>query len=260
MSEKTIGFIGGGRIARILLSGWARAGAMPRHIRVADPNPESIQALKSISDHVESTAASTVGEQDIVVLAVHPPVMKQAVAELPPGLHKKAIVISLAPKFSIAGLSKLLNGFDRVARVIPNAASLVGRGYNPVAYSSGLSLEDIGVVDHLLSTLGERPEVPEAHLEAYAIVCAMGPTYFWPQIYEIACIAETFGLSRHAALDAVDSMLWGAMATVKDSALTPEQVQDLIPVKPVAEDVATLNAAYRAKLTALMEKLKPEPA
>lgn len=258
MSEKTIGFVGGGRIARIMLGGWARAGAMPRHICVADPNPEAVRALTGICSHVVTAAASSVAEQDIVFLAVHPPVMKQAVAELPPGLHKKAIVISLAPRFSIAGLAKLLNGFDRIARVIPNAASLVNRGYNPVAYSSGMSLEDIGVVDNLLSTLGERPEVPEGHLEAYAIVCAMGPTYFWPQIYELASIAEALGLSRDAALDALDSMLWGAMATVKESALTPEQVQDLIPVKPVAEDVATLNAAYRAKLTALMEKLKPE--
>lgn len=36
MINKTIGFIGGGRITRILLGGLTRAGKMPENIVVAD--------------------------------------------------------------------------------------------------------------------------------------------------------------------------------------------------------------------------------
>jgi pyrroline-5-carboxylate reductase len=34
MSDQTIGFIGGGRVTRILLEGWKRANAMPADILV----------------------------------------------------------------------------------------------------------------------------------------------------------------------------------------------------------------------------------
>jgi len=34
MSDKTIGFIGGGRVTRILLEGWTRANALPANIGV----------------------------------------------------------------------------------------------------------------------------------------------------------------------------------------------------------------------------------
>ncbi|MCC6152976.1 MAG: hypothetical protein IT367_04425, partial [Candidatus Hydrogenedentes bacterium] len=56
---------------------------------------------------------------------------------------------------------------------------------------------------------------------------------------------------------AVSKMLNGAIATVENAGLSAEQVQDLIPVKPVADDVAALVFSYRGKLSALMEKIRP---
>jgi hypothetical protein len=41
------------------------------------------------------------------------------------------------------------------------------------------------------------------------------------------------------------------------SGLNAEQVQDLIPVKPLAEAIPPLLEAYRTKLPALMAKIRP---
>jgi len=183
--------------------------------------------------------------------------MKDAAAAIQSWLKPGAIVVSLAPKFTIAALSGLLGGFDRIARVIPNAPSYVGEGYNPVAYGAALTDPNRQALCAMFESLGEMPEVPEAHLEAYAILSAMGPTYFWPQLYELVSLGESFGLDPVAARDAVSKMLNGAIATVENAGLSAEQVQDLIPVKPVAEDVAVLVSSYRGKLSALMEKIRP---
>ncbi|HPM61966.1 MAG TPA: NAD(P)-binding domain-containing protein, partial [Methanoregulaceae archaeon] len=46
MDTISVGFIGGGRIARIILTGWERAGAMPEQVIVSDANPVVLAALK----------------------------------------------------------------------------------------------------------------------------------------------------------------------------------------------------------------------
>jgi pyrroline-5-carboxylate reductase len=258
MTNRRIGFIGAGRVARILLAGWARVQAMPAVVVLYDTNPAACETLKSSYSGIDVSAdAAGAAAQDVVFLAVHPPAMAEAAAAIRGALRPDAVLVSLAPKFTIEKLSGLLGGFHRIARVIPNAPSVVGRGYNPVAFGPALNPDDKARIGGLLSPLGDYPEVNEPSLEAYAILAAMGPTYFWPQLYALAALGESFGLNRDDALAALDKMLWGTVATLKESGLSPEQVQDLIPVKPVAEEVATLVSAYQAKLAGLMEKIKP---
>jgi pyrroline-5-carboxylate reductase len=51
-------------------------------------------------------------------------------------------------------------------------------------------------------------------------------------------------------------MLKGAIETIDESGLSPDEVMDLIPVKPLGEDEAAIRNAYRTKLTGLYQKLK----
>lgn len=258
MADKSIGFIGGGRVTSILLSGWRRAEAMPGKVTVFDCNQEALTALQANTPGIETTSdMAAAASQDVVFLAVHPPVIKDVLPQLKPHLQAGTVLVSLAPKFTIAKLSEMLGGFDRIVRMIPNAPSVVGKGLNPLAFAPAIEGDDREAVFQMLQPLGDCPEVPEEQLEAYAIIAAMGPTYFWPQLYELKSLAESFGLSEQAAMEALDKMLWGTVATMKDSGLSPEQVQDLIPVKPMAEETATLVAAYEKKLTGLMDKIRP---
>jgi pyrroline-5-carboxylate reductase len=51
-------------------------------------------------------------------------------------------------------------------------------------------------------------------------------------------------------------MVVGALRTMESSELPAEQVQDLIPVKPLADLQPALLAGYRSKLSALWEKIR----
>ncbi len=258
MSLQTVGFIGAGRAARILLGGWKRGQEMPSRVVLFDSNPQAPKALEPLGAQIEAAAeAGQAASQDAVFLAVHPPAVPDAIAAIRKTLKSDSILVSLAPKFAIAKLSELLGGFERIVRMIPNAPSIVGRGYNPLAFSSALGAEEKEQVARLLAPLGDCPEVNERHLEAYAILSAMGPTYFWPQIFALQSLGRSFGLTGEAALQALDKMLWGTVATIKESGLSPEQIEDLIPVKHMAEEVETLAKAYGQKLHGLMEKLRP---
>jgi pyrroline-5-carboxylate reductase len=194
--------------------------------------------------------------QDMVFLGLHPPVLAASLGEIRGGLKPGAIVISLAPKLSRAKLTEGLAGFDRIVRLIPNAASIIGSGYNPLSFSPALTVKEKEEVLGFLSVLGQCPEVAEDKLEAYAIVTAMGPTYLWFQLQELLKIAESFGLSEGEAETGVTEMIAGAGKTLFGSGMTAEEVMDLIPVKPLGEEEASIKAMYHAKLEPLFKKLK----
>lgn len=258
MSTKTIGFVGGGRITRIFLDGWRRANALPANIAVSDCNADTLTKLKTQFPGVQTTGDSQVAAaQDIVFLAVHPPVLAEVATAIKGSVKPDAIVVSLAPKFTLAQLTGLLGGFASLARVIPNAPSVVNFGFNPVAFASALSAADKTEITALLSPLGECPEVAEAKLEAYAVLTAMGPTYLWFQLQALREVAAGFGLSDVEITPALKRMVCGGARTLLESGLTPAEVMDLIPVKPLAEMEPQVSEMYRTRLPALYQKIKP---
>jgi pyrroline-5-carboxylate reductase len=258
VAEKTIGFIGGGRITRIFLEGFKRAGERVRNPVVSDISGNALCALQQsfpeiqISPNDNTRPASC----DIVFLAVHPPVVGSVFPEVAHCLQGQAIFVSLAPKFTIPKLVSGLSGFDRVARMIPNAPSVVNAGYNPIAFSPTLSEGDKALLMSVLQPLGQCPVVADEHLEAYAIVTAMGPTYFWFQWLQLKELAVSFGLSEPDAKAGVMNMAVGAARTLFESGLSEQAVLDLIPARPLGEDEPSIRAMYESRLQPLFQKLK----
>lgn len=258
MADRSAGFVGGGRVASIMLGGLAKAGRVPARVVVSDPNESVLAKLKEAHNSIQTVSDNALAaQQDLVFLAVHPPMMGEVAPGVRDALKPEAIVVSLAPKLTIARLSEMLGGFSRVARTIPNAPSIVGCGYNPIAFGPALNEDEKKELRAFFSPLGDCPEVAEERLEAYALTTAMGPTYLWFQLYELRRLAESFGLSAEEACEGITKMVAGTLKTMTDSGLSPEEVMDLIPVKPLAELEPTVAEAYRAKLSGLFEKIRP---
>jgi pyrroline-5-carboxylate reductase len=258
MDQPSIGFVGAGRIATIILAGLDRAGQRPRRVVVSDPSATALQALGSRVHGIELTSDNAVAAtSDIVFLAVHPPIIREIAGSLIPHLRPDAVVVSLAPKLTLEGLAELLGGFASIVRVIPNAPSVVGAGYNPVCFGPAVDTPVRKVVLDLLGALGESPQVAEADLESYAILTAMGPTYLWFQLYELADLATSFGLGHEDARRALRAMVEGAVATMEQSGLSAADVMDLVATRPLNEDEASILELYRTKLPALLVRLRP---
>jgi len=208
MPEKTIGFIGGGRITRIILEGFKRKNQTFKEVTVSDNNLDTLNRLKekfpeikiTINDNQQPTS------KDIIFIALHPPVISSVLNDIKAVLKPDAVLISLAPKLTISKLTDHLENFKRIVRMIPNACSLINTGYNPIAFSQAFDDKEKKDLLKILGVLGECPEVEEEKLEAYAIITAMRPTYFWFQLYELEKIGSSFGLSSREVKDAVFRM------------------------------------------------------
>ncbi len=258
MIDRTIGFIGGGRITRIFLEAFKKKGITFSEISVSDNDPEVLEKIKTKFPDVKTyqNDNKTPAAKDLVFISLHPPVISQELPEIGASLKKDSIVISLAPKFTIKNLSELLGGFNRIARVIPNGPSVINSGFNPVSYSNALSVVDRNMLYAILEILGESPVVPEENLEAYAVLTAMGPTYFWFQWEEIKKISLGMGLSAEDFKAAFKKMICGALKTYLDSGLSFDETIDLIPGKPIKEDEETIKSIYQTRLKGIYQKLK----
>lgn len=242
---------------RILLQGFKNKNVQFGKVVVSDTNPEVIAKLKQNFPEVEQVDAATVAAQDIVFIALHPPVIMDTLESLKNNFRPDSIVISLAPKINFTKLSSKLTGVKNLARLIPNATSYINEGYNPVTFARGFDEAEKKAVTLLLGNLGHTFEVPEEKLESYAIMSAMLPTYFWFQWKELGEIGLKTGLTKDESEQAIYQSVVAALDLFYKSGLAPAEVIDLIPVKPIGEHEEQIAEFYRTKLLGLFEKIKP---
>jgi pyrroline-5-carboxylate reductase len=255
--KQSIGFIGGGRVTRILLQAFKNENAQFSKIVVTDTNPDVSANLKKSFPEIQIDNASIAARQDIVFISLHPPVVMDTLELIEGSTNINTIVISLAPKITITKISSKLNQTKNIIRLIPNATSFINEGYNPVCFSADFSSSEKKQILELLKIMGNTFEVSEEKLESYAIMSAMLPTYFWFQWKELAEIGQKIGLSEKESNESINDTLIASLKLMFKSGLTSQEVMDLIPVKPIGEHEAQIAEIYKTKLISLFEKIKP---
>lgn len=253
----TISFAGGGRVTWFLLQALKEKQALPKKVIVTDPNEQALAKVRAIAPPVIEchTESRKVLEAELIFLAVHPPAVPAILQELRGKLTASSILVSLVPTVTIASLSQQLDGFNRLVRMIPNAPSLIHRGYNPVAFAPQIAAADKASLLGFFRHWGEAPEIEEKKLEAYAILTGMGPTYFWFQWRELQRLGKEFGMSEPELSHGLSIMLRGAVELLFHSGLPAEQVMDLIPVHPLKNDEDAIQQIFAGKLSTLYRKL-----
>jgi pyrroline-5-carboxylate reductase len=257
MKTKTLGFIGGGRITRILLQAFQNKNLSFDSIVVYDLNPEPTERLKKQFPYIQVSGQEQAAAQDIVVIALHPPVIMEALEKIQAFLSEQTTLLSLAPKITIGKISAKLGIVSSIVRLIPNATSIINEGYNPVSFSEGIEAADKQSLLLILESLGNTFEVPESQLEAYAVISAMAPTYFWFQWKKLCDIGEQIGLEKEASEKAVSQTMMAALNTMYRSGLSWSEDNDLIPVKPIGEYEAEIGAMFEQNLVGLHNKISP---
>lgn len=256
---KTLGFIGGGRVTRIFLKAFANSGMELDGISIYDPNPVVLENLNELFADISVSADdfSRAAGSDIVFLAVHPPFMMDTLNAIKPFLSASAVIVSLAPKFTVEKMASVLGDYPNIARINPSASSYINQGINPVYYAKSMNPEARASLANLMKPLGAMPEVEESKIEAYAMISAMGHTYFWFQIQKLKELAIGFGMTEKEAEEVITGMMDGTVKTLFHSGLDYDGVTDLVPVKPLAPVESMISGFYDEHLVTLFNKIKP---
>ncbi|MCX6165775.1 MAG: NAD(P)-binding domain-containing protein [Ignavibacteriae bacterium] len=251
--------MGGGRITKIFLQAFKNSDIVIEDVVVYDPNTDTLDKLKNKFTYIKSESISLdlVAKCKIIFLAVHPPIIKESLSKIKSLLINDSLIVSLAPKVTIEKMKELLDGYRSIVRVNPSALGIINQGINPVTFSDSVSEDNKKSLLHLLNVLGKCPVVDESKIEAYAMINAMGPTYFWFQLQRLKELAISFGFEENEAIETISEMIKGTVNTLFKSEMSFEEVTDLIPVKPLGEYEETIKTFYNEKLNAIYLKIKP---
>ncbi len=165
LSQKQLVVIGVGNIGRILLERLRTAGVPLDHLAVCETDlTRETSAVGEFGVRILSLADEAACTADIFLIATPPPVVPQILEAIADRLRPGQVVVSFAAAMPLARLEAVVPEGVTVARVMPNAPSLVGQGMNPVAFAASVTPEARALVEAVLVTLGETIEVQDEQM------------------------------------------------------------------------------------------------
>lgn len=237
-----IGCIGAGKMAEAMLTAWIRKGlVMPADVTASDVSEERLALIRRSLGVCASADNRRAAEADVVVLAVKPQHLQEALSSLPRGSLAGRLVVSIIAGKRLATLEGLLPG-SRVVRVMPNLPCVVVEGISAWCAGSGASESDRRTAVTLLSAFGTALEVPESQFDAVTALSGSGPAFLAWVLDRLAAAAAAQGLSqRDAAVFARQTMLGTARLLIE---------QDLDP-RALIGSVASAKGTTAAGLAVL---------
>ena len=246
------GFLGAGHIARALAEGWRQPLPKPQLrpvLLVYDPVAERARSFAADFDaHACDSVAALAAGSEAVVLAMRPPDVAAALAELAPVLQSRTL-LSLAAAVPLDDLRAGLAPGARVARVMPNVAAAIGRGVF-LLVAGTLSAAQAGDVRDLFGLAGTVVDVPERLFDAATAVAGCGPGFTALFIEALAAAGVQAGLDEPMARRLAIAAVAGASALVARDG-DPESLRAAIatPGGMTAEGIEVLET--RGMRTAL---------
>ncbi len=196
MDEIKLGIIGVGNIGSSIANGLLWSGFRGRII-LCDKHPEKVEKFHSDFVEVVSDASHASEKSDVLILAVKPHAVKDAVAEIGDSVKGK-LLISLAAGISLSQLEEMAAG-ARICRVMPNINCKVLEGAMAYAVSKKATKEDKEILRGIFSRLGTLIEVKENQIDIITAACASSPAYVFLIIKKLKEILEESGVESKAA-------------------------------------------------------------
>ncbi len=207
-------------MAAALIGGMLQQGLSNADVRVVDVSEPARDRFEKmgIAAHAKWDFEDPA---DVVVFAVKPQQMKQAVSSVS-GHCGSALVVSIAAGIRCADIARWLAGHGRIVRVMPNTPALIGAGVSGLYATEGVDENDRQVAGKILAAAGKVIWFDrETMLDAVTAVSGSGPGYVFYFIEALEEAATTLGLDAEAARSLAIETFLGAAKLAANGADEP---------------------------------------
>ncbi len=246
-------------MATALAAGFVRELLTPGQIAGFDPSESARQKFADAigsETTVSPDLAEIIHRATVVVLAVKPQVMSDALKSVSSLLSTSPLVVSVAAGITLRKLSEGLPSGTRLVRVMPNTPCLIGRGASGIAAGSAATPGDVSLVNDLLQTVGLVETVPESLLDAVTGLSGSGPAYVFQLIEALSDGGVKMGLPRATATRLAAQTVAGAAEMQLSTGQHPAVLKDSV-TSPGGTTIAGLHAletgGFRAALINAVE-------
>ena len=249
MQEITVGFIGGGNMARSLIKGLISTGKLASTVFASDNDPEKLAELVEESAIGGcSSNQQLIERSDIVILAVKPQVLKIVCAEIREATAKKRpLIISIAAGIQLESLYRWLGSDLPVVRVMPNTPALVGCGASALFAGEQVSVDQRQWAEQVLASVGLALWVDnEPQLDAVTALSGSGPAYFFLMLEALEASAVELGLSAEVARQLAIQTALGSAQLAKQSHQAPALLRQQVtsPGGTTAEGIKAMQEGH----------------
>ena len=215
-----IAFIGGGNMARSLITGLLKQGHAPEGIRVSEPYAPTREALAAetgipVLDDNRGAASGS----GVWLFAVKPQVMKTVCAELKDLAQvERPLILSIAAGITATQLETWLGGNLPVVRIMPNTPALLGAGASGLFAKARVSAEQKIIAGNLFEATGICTWISEETLmDTVTALSGSGPAYVFLLCEAMQAAAEKQGLPADAARALAVQTFVGAARMLSES-------------------------------------------
>ncbi len=206
--------VGAGKMGGAMLHGWLKKGMNPKSVSIVDPHigSEAFSMLIEYSVTHYKDAADISEPADVVMLAVKPQQMGEALPALKRVVGPSTLVVSIAAGTTLATLAAAL-GDGPIIRVMPNTPAQVGQGMSVAVGNGAVTEAHRRVVTSLLNAVGKSAWIgDEALIDAVTGLSGSGPAYVFLLVEAMAAAGEKAGLAPDLAMQLARQTVVGAGA------------------------------------------------
>jgi pyrroline-5-carboxylate reductase len=230
MLQETLGFIGGGNMAKSLIGGLLARGLPARQVIVADPvasQRESIALQLGVRVTDDNAAAARAAQ--ILILAVKPQDLRAVSLSLAPiASVNKPIVISIAAGIRARDIQRWLGGLS-VVRAMPNRPALNGCGVTGLFATDDVAAAGRKLAETILGAVGPAIWVrTEELMDAVTAVSGSGPAYFFLLIEMIEAAGIKLGLPAEVSRRLAIETAYGAGQMAHTASETPAVLREQV--------------------------------
>jgi pyrroline-5-carboxylate reductase len=248
--------VGAGKMGGAMLEGWLGLGLDPGLVTALDPHPPADTAeLISRNGIVLNPEVGSLGSQAVVLLAVKPQMMADALPRLAPAFGTSTLAISIMAGKTLAGIASFLPPGTAIVRAMPNTPAAIGRGITVAVANATVTARQRAVADALLRSTGAVEWVDdEALIDAVTAVSGSGPAYVFQLVEALAEAGVAAGLPERLALRLARETVSGSGELLHRSPLPPAVLRQNV-TSPGGTTAAALEVLMAGDgLTTLMTR------
>jgi pyrroline-5-carboxylate reductase len=242
------GVIGFGNMGKAIVSGALDAQIIGVHnVVIYDIAAAARESAVAQGLSVLSSDAEVCEHSDIILLAVKPQQLNEALEQCGTALEDKA-VMSIVAGVDSQHIRQLTQGNIRLLRLLPNTPALVQEGAFVLSSDNDFTPTEYRWAESLYDSLGLVEHLPEAQLDAVCGLSGGAPAYAAMFIEALADGGVQQGLPRDVSLRLAAQSCLGTAKLLLNTQMHPASLKDMVssPAGTTIEACAVLEqGAFR---------------
>jgi pyrroline-5-carboxylate reductase len=227
-ADKPLILVGCGKMGGALLRGWFGRGLDPSAVRVVEPEIARARADLGADSLPASAIVGNAADLGlglapaIIILAVKPQMMDEALAPLASYADKGCVFLSIAAGKTIGYFEEKLGERAAIIRAMPNTPAAIGVGMTVACSNRNVQAEQKAVAAAMMAAVGRFAWLDdESFMDGVTAVSGSGPAYVFYLAECLAAAGKSAGLPDELARTLAVQTVVGAGALMAASGGDP---------------------------------------